>query len=362
MGFSVKDNIVQECIKNYSTCKPLYEAFTIKMEELIRSILNEYNISVHSVTSRTKDIEKLSEKLSQEGKAYKAFTGVTDLSGVRIICLFSEQVDKIAEIIKETFQVYSEFSVDKREVIDPDRFGYLSLHYVVKLSKERAQLKEYERYSHLFCEIQIRSILQHAWAEIEHDLGYKSDLALPRNIKRRFYRLAGLLELADNEFDQLQEDISQYAAKVDEKIKTAPEQLLVDKISLGKYIMESNIVKEIDGAIASVMEAKLIDPMPEFALKVVEFFGLKTINQLDETLKSNSEGITKYAKDFIERARTAEIRRGISLMLMGYFLAGQSQDTEKVEKYLDMLGFREAPRKTPLAHRIIDVYRKTMRH
>lgn len=357
----MKENIVEKCTKNYLVCKPLYEAFTIKIEELIRNILNESKISVHSITSRTKDTEKLSKKLSQEAKAYRAFTDVTDLSGVRIICLFSEQVDKIAEIIKETFQVYSEFSVDKREVIDPDRFGYLSLHYVVKLSKERSQLKEYQRYSDLFCEIQIRSILQHAWAEIEHDLGYKSDLALPRNIKRRFYRLAGLLELADNEFDQLQEDISQYAAKVDEKIKTAPEQLLVDKISLGKYIMESNIVKEIDGAIASVMEAKLTDPMPEFALKVVEFFGLKTINQLDETLKSNSEGITKYAKDFIERARIPEINRGISLTLMGYFLAGQSQDTENVEKYLDMLGFREAPGKTTLAHRIIDVYRKTIR-
>ena len=58
----------------------------------------------------------------------------------------------------------------------------------------------------LVAEVQVRTILQHAWAEIEHDIQYKSTIAIPNTIRRRFMALAGLLEIADREFQAIQNE------------------------------------------------------------------------------------------------------------------------------------------------------------
>ncbi len=59
-------------------------------------------------------------------------------------------------------------------LLQEERFGYQSIHYLVKLKGERARLAEYRNLKDGVVEIQIRTILQHAWAEIEHDIQYKS--------------------------------------------------------------------------------------------------------------------------------------------------------------------------------------------
>lgn len=63
----------------------------------------------------------------------QALEDITDLAGIRIITYFADQVDLIASFVEEEFEVDRSNSVDKRELIDPEKFGYLSLHYVVKL-------------------------------------------------------------------------------------------------------------------------------------------------------------------------------------------------------------------------------------
>jgi ppGpp synthetase/RelA/SpoT-type nucleotidyltranferase len=116
-------------------------------------------------------------------------------------------------MVEREFVVDRTNSVDKRTLLDPDRFGYQSLHYVAALSVARTGLAEYGRFTGLRVEIQIRSTLQHAWAEIEHDLGYKSAAGVPRDIRRRFSRIAGLLELADEEFSVIRRDLDAYTSE-----------------------------------------------------------------------------------------------------------------------------------------------------
>jgi len=67
-------------------------------------------------------------------------------------------------------------------------------------------LPEYKRFSGLVAEIQVRTILQHAWAEIEHDIQYKAISALPTRVRRRFASLAGLIEIADREFQAIDDE------------------------------------------------------------------------------------------------------------------------------------------------------------
>ena len=146
----------------------------MRMETLLRQLLREREIPVHSISSRLKSRGSLAKKVERKGTSYSDLSDVTDLAGLRIVTYFSDQVDEIAGLIESEFQLDHHNSIDKRADLDPDRFGYLSLHYVVSLSPSRAALTEYRALAGLKAEIQIRSILQHAWAEIEHDLGYKT--------------------------------------------------------------------------------------------------------------------------------------------------------------------------------------------
>ncbi|MCY1691163.1 hypothetical protein OVA29_11120 [Exiguobacterium sp. SL14] len=92
--------------------------------------------------------------------------------------------EKRRRIIENEFAIDRDQSVDKSTLLDTTEFGYLSVHFVASLSEQRLALSEYGRFKDYTAEIQIRSILQHAWAEIEHDLGYKNPNSVPAEVKR----------------------------------------------------------------------------------------------------------------------------------------------------------------------------------
>jgi hypothetical protein len=286
------------------------------------------------------------------------------LSGVRIICYFANQVDKVAEIIDSNFIVHPELSTDKRKVLDPDRFGYLSLHYVVELSEDRAKLQEYGKFKNLLCEVQMRSILQHAWAEIEHDLGYKSSMEIPREIRRRFCRLAGLLELADDEFEGIKEDITQYSEKVAAQITTTPEKILIDKVSLEHYLKSSPIVKEITKAIAhSINTSFQLDTIHYRPLDIetLGYFGIMNIDELDKVFKENKEKIIAFAREWLKPYKEdIFVDLGMPLFSLLHMMAGSTQNYDKVIKYIRVAKLSEfdSSYQGKLANMIIETYKK----
>jgi len=93
---------------------------------------------------------------------------ITDLLGLRVICYILSDVEKVKEIVEKYFKVIGRAD-DKTQDLGTDRFGYRSVHYTVSISEARHNLPEYESYKDLKFEIQIRTILAHAWAEIEHE-------------------------------------------------------------------------------------------------------------------------------------------------------------------------------------------------
>ena len=173
-------NILQE----YDEKLLLYKTFELKMQHLLNDLLDAQNLKVHSVSTRVKERASLEKKLSLK-KKYNNIQEVTDILGLRIVTFFEDEVDKVAEIISKEFEIDASNSIDKR-VIEYDKFGYSSLHYIVSLNSSRNNLAEYKSCKNLKFEIQIRSILQHAWAEIEHDIGYKSKGSIPEIVKRNF--------------------------------------------------------------------------------------------------------------------------------------------------------------------------------
>jgi ppGpp synthetase/RelA/SpoT-type nucleotidyltranferase len=173
----------ERILSDYNQKSPIYNDYIKVLEDLIHTIIQDHGNRVNSITSRVKNEQSFKEKLSRKNNKYESLEDITDIVGIRIITYYADDVDTIAKIIEEEFDIDYENSIDKRKVLDPDRFGYLSLHYVIKLNKNRLLLTEYRKYAKCKAEVQIRSILQHAWAEIEHDSGYKSSLDVPIEIK-----------------------------------------------------------------------------------------------------------------------------------------------------------------------------------
>ena len=205
---------IKEAVNSYEKNRQYYLDLTAEVEVILREALNENDITFHSIESRVKSVASFKEKASRI-KYTDPLNEITDLSGIRIITLFEKEIHQISDIIKELFKIDYEKSEDKADLLDADKMGYKSIHYIGELSEDKIVSTKLENYSGLKFEIQIRSILQHAWAEIEHDRNYKFQGNLPKHLQRRFYALAGMLEIADREFNTLSEEVEKFRDKKD---------------------------------------------------------------------------------------------------------------------------------------------------
>jgi putative GTP pyrophosphokinase len=345
------DNILDQ----YDRSLELYGDFTRKVEDLVKDMLHEAGVRAHTVTSRVKMRESLREKIARPDKNYSELGDVTDIAGVRIITYFADDVDKIAECIERWFEVDRKKSTDRRAALDPDRFGYLSLHHIVSFGPERAALPEYGQHAGLKAEIQTRSILQHAWAEIEHDLGYKTREGVPREIRRRFSALAGLLEIADREFEGIRDELAEYERKVPERIEREPQLVEIDKASLSAFISGASLVARLDNRIASSngltvaewdedddFSRRLHDDFVEKRVAELQMFGIGTIQDLEEGLRRYEGDILEFAAKWLEPAieegKVGSIVRGVSVNYLTRVLAGRTRNVEQVQKFLITAG------------------------
>jgi ppGpp synthetase/RelA/SpoT-type nucleotidyltranferase len=189
----------------YEAVRGLYLDYARSFESVMRDCLDAQGIISHSITSRAKDpdsFERKAAQLTPEGIAkYSNPIGqISDKAAIRIITYFLDSVEEVEKVIATQFEVLER---ERKVSDDPTRFGYQSTHYLVRYLPPRNGLPEYARFRQLVAEIQVRTILQHAWAEIEHDIQYKSSSILPKATQRRFGALAGLIEIADREFQAI---------------------------------------------------------------------------------------------------------------------------------------------------------------
>ena len=231
--------------------KPLHD-FGPALAHLMEELLRADGIQFHSVNYRVKSSESAARKIAVNG-GLRTLDSLTDLLGLRIVTYFRTEVDNVAAILQREFAIDEKNSVDKSAVLDPDQFGYLSMHFIARLADGRATLTENQRFHGIPFEVQIRSILQHTWAEIEHDLGYKSEAAIPRSVRRRFSRLAGLLELADDEFEGLRGQVKAHQVTATDEIEKGKLAIPMDQDSLSAFVRASVQVGQLDRIIARSM-------------------------------------------------------------------------------------------------------------
>jgi len=220
----------------YNENRGLYQDFSVRVHELLERLLDGGSMAYQSITHRVKEKESFRKKYAK--KEYSSPEEMTDMAGVRIIAYTTSDVEKICKLIKQDFAIDQKNSGNKAKDMRSNEVGYLSVHYVASLSDPRKQLGEYKRYQNLKCEIQVRTLLQHAWAEIEHDRNYKFGGELPEAIKRKFYLVAGTLELMDQQFQTLSDEIVAYGRRVAKETKKGELDIPIDSISVGEFLRQ----------------------------------------------------------------------------------------------------------------------------
>lgn len=207
------DDPVQRAVSAYATQQAELATAGQGWIDLVTGILDEAGINYLTVTGRTKSIASFAAKAARrvDGELVYAdpLTEITDQVGVRVITYVLGDVAAVADLLQDQVDVRDDRDMGQ-ETASQGRFGYSSRHLVVGLDAEREADPALAALRGRVAAVQIRTVLQHAWAEFEHDIRYKG--AVPdehaREFDRRFTLAAGLLELADREFSTIRDRLS----------------------------------------------------------------------------------------------------------------------------------------------------------
>jgi putative GTP pyrophosphokinase len=192
---------VRRAVQAYAEQQPELQQQTGRYVALVTGLLDDAGINYLTVTGRVKSVASFAAKAARAkpGSATHAdpLTGITDQIGVRVICYLLGEVEAVAELLADQFTIIDDRDMG-RETASQGRFGYASRHILLTAAQRDQTLSQP-------ASVQVRTVLQHAWAEFEHDIRYKGTVPAEHapDLDRRFTLAAGLLELADREFSEI---------------------------------------------------------------------------------------------------------------------------------------------------------------
>jgi len=214
---------------------PKHKRLTDTVITIIENLLKINDIEYLTVSGRTKDKDSILEKI--ERKSYKdPAKQLTDLTGIRVVAYFESDIIKISNLINNAFSVDAANSLNQDEKLSVDQIGYRSVHFICDIGPTREALPELEGLSNLSFEIQVRTVLQHAWAELAHDRNYKFTGKLPPDIERSLFLYAGMLEIADKGFSDISNKIDAYIEKVQADTAKGNLDLVLDSVTLSQFV------------------------------------------------------------------------------------------------------------------------------
>lgn len=218
--------------KKFDELKNLYTRLGQNIVDAIKSFLQENEIPYLEVYYRVKEYSSFSEKIERKNYT-NPFEEIEDICGVRIICYYLKDIERIQKIIKKEFNIKE--SVDKSESLGLKEFAYRSFHNIVTIKPNWCETPNYRGLNNLKTEIQTRTILMHAWAEIEHKLNYKSDAQVPKEFQRKLFRLSAKFEEADEQFEELKSGILKYRKEINSKTKNSKKFDLTQDLNIESF-------------------------------------------------------------------------------------------------------------------------------
>jgi len=284
---SVQRHLDPHCeaiLQEYQDNLPRFREIEAQVRDSLKRTFADAGLLVAAIESRIKAYDSLAGKLELKGQKYSSLADITDILGLRVITFYIDDVDKVASAVERLFDIDWDNSVDKRKIHDTDSFGYLSLHYICSVPD----------FPYRF-EIQMRTLLQHAWANMDHDTGYKSGVEIPKRYMRNMSRLAGMLELVDDEFSKIRIELTDYRRRVQALVRSGNlDEVPIDGDTFRSYL-ELNPFSQLNKRIASMNQAEIQDvPLMPY-LAVFKGIGLKTLGDIARIIKEYSEGAYQIA-------------------------------------------------------------------
>lgn len=288
--------------ESYRRTRGVYEDFAAVARRLLVAAIETESITVHSVEARAKTVESLglkaarpSEKDPEQPKYPNPLDDIEDLAGCRVITFFLKNVDQIDKLISSQFEVLDRAN-RSAFLRGGERLGYESVHYVVRIHPDRLQWPEYVAFTKLKLEIQVRTILQHAWAEIEHDVQYKSADELPSTIRRRFLALAGMLEIGDREFQAIADSHEQLRAAA----RTSVAEGRLSDVEITPESLKDYLDRKFG------RDGRMREFSYSFQTRVLKQLGFTNLDQLDQCIKPyNADRVSRI----INKTRQGQLTR-----------------------------------------------------
>jgi putative GTP pyrophosphokinase len=273
---------IEQLRKLYDQYKDRYNKLKDEVIYILKETIQANNIPYSEIDGRVKEFESFLDKIERK-ECDNPFEEITDICGVRVICLFPSDQNRIEKLIEDSFKTVGK--EDKLSEKPVESFGYMSIHYKSTLLDTYSGPR-YADIKNLTFEIQLRTIATHAWCSISHHLDYKNPEAVPSKLRKQFQALSALFYLADQNFESL------YSASVEAK-KQAKEkdiqQIRKDEINfdtLSAYLCFRYADRDLANAQAiSILAAELTRA------------GYRTISELDNHLKNTDKAVEKVEED-----------------------------------------------------------------
>ena len=282
-------------LEEYREQRIVFEKLLRVVKRILRDSLKENKIYINAIEGRVKAEDSLAGKLERKSGKYNSLSDLTDILGVRVITFYNDEVDKVAAFVGRLFEIDWENSIDKRKMHEIDSFGYNSLHFICRLPKERYFDPDYPQMNEIRFEVQMRTALQHVWAVLDHDTGYKSGFEVPKEYLRNLNRLAGMLELIDEQFCLIRSGINDYRRHVQSLVSSGCfDEVELNGDSFANYL-ELRPFDSLNKRIASINQAEINETSLSRFLAVFVSFGFTTLGDIDKMIKVNTEDAYQLA-------------------------------------------------------------------
>jgi predicted RNase H-like nuclease/ppGpp synthetase/RelA/SpoT-type nucleotidyltranferase len=300
---------------------------------LVQGILDDAGINYLSVTGRTKTVASFAEKArrTRDGELLydDPITQITDPLGIRVITYVRSDVEAVARLLRDQVVVHDDRDMGL-ETAQEGRFGYASRHLLIGLDAAREGQPGTEHLAGRIAQVQIRTVLQHAWAEFEHDIRYKGTIPEEHasDFDRRFTLAAGLLELADQEFSTIRDTLRATPTEVEEAAPSGPDPR-IDPQQLAAFLA---------GQYAEAGWSRT-DHYSWISGLLVEL-GITSLDELGDVLRSGDEDVIRERMDY--RYPPGAVRRLDDALLAAYgptyvLLDGNSHRRDALEQRLARL-------------------------
>lgn len=282
-------------LDEYNEYMPAYRKIMAIAKQELDKAINGIGLYIVAQESRIKTEASLAGKLDLKGYKYSSISDITDIVGIRIVTFFSDEVDKVAVLIDKLFEVDWSQSVDKRKMHALDSFGYNSLHYICRIPKSLYSDPELPMVNELRFEVQMRTALQHVWSNLNHDTGYKSGVVVPKEYIRNLNCLAGMLELADEQFSRIRTEITDYRRKVQALVADGEfDKVPLDMDSFTSYLKLKPFEK-LNKKIAAINQAEIYESSATKYLPAFIALGFQTLGDLQRLIADYSDDAYELA-------------------------------------------------------------------